>query len=268
MLTLKVWNTLSSETRQILINKCGFCVNETLLAPYRHNFDYDANGKKLKQVLEHCYLRPSDGKIIISMEVTPKYAPKETKKPAVKTTASKTTTANVATISAQEAVRKIDAGYSTAVSTLPQILKAFGDKKRMFQMNVRGEFEWNHRIECFYIGTNGKIYVDIYWQGDSTDGSDGFCLTDNPNGYRIPAEHYDDGRRTRTRHSDIRIDKDEIYSAIKLLKDVIAPKKVEKREPTCCVCGKTLTRTDIHYYDLTDYCIDCAIADGIRSSKD
>ena len=35
----------------------------------------------------------------------------------------------------------------------------------------------------------------------------------------------------------------------------------------CCVCGKKLTETDIDYYDLTSYCIDCAIADGIRNSK-
>lgn len=36
----------------------------------------------------------------------------------------------------------------------------------------------------------------------------------------------------------------------------------------CCVCGKKLTKEDTDYYDLTSYCIDCAIADGIRNSKD
>ena len=35
----------------------------------------------------------------------------------------------------------------------------------------------------------------------------------------------------------------------------------------CCCCGKELTNEDINYYDLTDYCIKCAIADGIRTSE-
>lgn len=265
MMTLKIWNTLDKSTRKEIINLCGFNAIDALLEPYHHNFDYDIVGKRLKKILECCYFRPSDKQIVVSIEVTPKYAPKETKKPVVKATAPK-----IVTITAQEAVRKIDAGYITAVSALPQILNAFGDKKNMCQMYVTGDFKWNHRIEGFYLGKSGKVFVDIYWQGDSTDGSDGFCLTDKPNGYRIPAVHYDDGSRTRTIHSDIRIDKDEIYNAIKLLKEQIQPamKKVEKKEPTCCVCGKPLTREDIHYYDLTDYCIDCAIADGIRTSKD
>ena len=36
---------------------------------------------------------------------------------------------------------------------------------------------------------------------------------------------------------------------------------------TCCCCGKALTREDKFYYDLDSYCIDCAILDGIRTSK-
>ena len=39
------------------------------------------------------------------------------------------------------------------------------------------------------------------------------------------------------------------------------------RVKTCCVCGKPLTKEDTDFYDLTSYCIDCAIADGIRTSK-
>lgn len=37
---------------------------------------------------------------------------------------------------------------------------------------------------------------------------------------------------------------------------------------TCCCCGKPLTQEDKFYYDLDSYCIDCAIRDGIRTSKD
>lgn len=51
------------------------------------------------------------------------------------------------------------------------------------------------------------------------------------------------------------------------------PKKTRKSstkkstKPTCCVCGKELSHEDINYYDLSSYCIDCAIKDGIRTSK-
>ena len=40
------------------------------------------------------------------------------------------------------------------------------------------------------------------------------------------------------------------------------------RKKTCCCCGKELSRLDTEYYDLTDYCAKCALADGILSSLD
>lgn len=82
MMTLKVWNTLAPETRKEIVNKCGYTASAELLQPYHHNFDYDGIGKRLKRILECCYLRPSDKKIVVSIEVTPKYEAE--KKPAKK----------------------------------------------------------------------------------------------------------------------------------------------------------------------------------------
>ena len=34
----------------------------------------------------------------------------------------------------------------------------------------------------------------------------------------------------------------------------------------CCCCGKELSVNDMNYYDLTNYCPKCALADGIITS--
>ena len=89
MMTLKVWNSLSSETRKEILSywyiepeKCPF--TRGLIDEYHHNFDYDDNGKRLKNILDCCYLRPSDKKIIISMEVSPIFADRYEQKNAAK----------------------------------------------------------------------------------------------------------------------------------------------------------------------------------------
>ncbi len=89
MITLKVWNTLAPATRREICVICGIKITDDLLQPYHHNFDYDISGKKLKYILGCCYLRPSDKKIIVSIEVSPKYeANKEHAKKLVKATSS------------------------------------------------------------------------------------------------------------------------------------------------------------------------------------
>ena len=35
---------------------------------------------------------------------------------------------------------------------------------------------------------------------------------------------------------------------------------------SCCCCGKPLNESDCRYYDLSDYCPRCALADGIITS--
>ena len=86
MMTLKVWSTLAPATRREICSICGIKITDDLLQPYHHNFDYDITGKRLKYILGCCYLRPSDKKIVVSIEVSPKY---ETKKEFVKKSTKK-----------------------------------------------------------------------------------------------------------------------------------------------------------------------------------
>lgn len=85
-------------------------------------------------------------------------------------------------------------------------------EKKIF---VNGERGWNHRITGFSF-YKGDLYINIYWQGDSTDGDSSVKIIPGKISYRIPAEHYDDGYITRTVHDDINIDSEELYNAIKL----------------------------------------------------
>lgn len=39
-----------------------------------------------------------------------------------------------------------------------------------------------------------------------------------------------------------------------------------KKVRHCCCCGRELNDSDCNYYDLTDYCPRCALADGIITS--
>lgn len=47
------------------------------------------------------------------------------------------------------------------------------------------------------------------------------------------------------------------------------PSVISERDKSirrCCCCGKELSISDMNYYDLTDYCPRCALADGIITS--
>jgi len=107
----------------------------------------------------------------------------------------------------------------SALAISPEIVSHYGKnpkghrgRKEIF---VDTEIGWNHRITGFSFYKK-NLYIDIYWQGDSTDGNDSVKIVSGKTAYRIPAEHYDDGYRTRTVHSDIIIDSEELYNAIKL----------------------------------------------------
>ena len=41
---------------------------------------------------------------------------------------------------------------------------------------------------------------------------------------------------------------------------------MRKLDRHCCCCGKQLNYDECEYYDLTDYCPRCALADGIITS--
>ena len=95
MITKKLWNSFDDSTRRAVIEiYCGQgfymlpSIYQNLKTPYNHDFDFDASGKKLKEILSTCYLQ-KDGKVNVIVSITPTYAPKTTNKPATKKSASK-----------------------------------------------------------------------------------------------------------------------------------------------------------------------------------
>jgi hypothetical protein len=127
---------------------------------------------------------------------------------------------------------------SLAISILPEVIKKFGYKlhgkysKTNDYINLKGytEFNWNHQIEGFFLTDKGMVCADIYWQGDSTDGSTSEYVNDLRYGKTIPAEHEWLGDRTYYKHSDLRISREEFEDAIKALGKFLAPDAIKARK--------------------------------------
>ena len=95
MITKKLWNSFDDNTRKAIIEiYYGQDFNvlpsryQNLKTPYNHDFDFDASGKKLKEILSTCYLQ-KDGKVNVIVSVTPTYAPKTTNKSVTKKSTNK-----------------------------------------------------------------------------------------------------------------------------------------------------------------------------------
>ena len=95
MITKKLWNSFDDSTRRDVIEiYCGQDFNmlpsiyQDLGTPYNHDFDFNASGKKLKEILSTCYLQ-KDGKVNVIVSITPTYAPKVANKSATKKSTNK-----------------------------------------------------------------------------------------------------------------------------------------------------------------------------------
>lgn len=112
----------------------------------------------------------------------------------------------------------VNSSLLSALAILPEIISHYGKNPRgcrgRKEIFVDTEMGWNHRITGFSFYKK-ELYIDVYWQGDDTDGDASVKIVSGKTSYRIPAEYYDDGYRTRTVHSDINIDSEELYNAIK-----------------------------------------------------
>ena len=125
-----------------------------------------------------------------------------------------------------------------AVSVLPEVIKKYGHKrwttsKHNDEIKLKGytEFEWNHQIEGFGISEkSGRVYVDIYWQGDSTDGNESEWADVMMYGKTIPAVHEWLGDRTYCKHSDLRISAEEFRNALKAVAKYLFPEEIKKRK--------------------------------------
>lgn len=124
-----------------------------------------------------------------------------------------------------------------AIAVLPEVIRKYGHKrwsgdKQNNRIIVKEftEFEWNHTIEGFFLSDKGVLFVDIYWQGDSTDGNDSLTAREAMYGKVIPAEHEFLGNRTYYRHGDLRITAEEFRNAVHAVAKWLSPEEVKKRK--------------------------------------
>lgn len=119
---------------------------------------------------------------------------------------------------------------NTLNTLIKEIVKKFGSDN---SIRISGtEFNWNHRVTGFTVGKNGILYVEVYWQGDSTDGDDyvSFSEVYGRGKSVIRAESYWDGYRTRYTHGDINVEKYEVEQLIKLLAEWLSPSAIKARK--------------------------------------
>ena len=146
-------------------------------------------------------------------------------------------------------MRKTNKYYRTALSTLmdgipviAEVLKKYGYYDEAYgEYRIRGikpEFNWNHRIDGFTLKKDGKVLVHIYWQGDSTDGTDCEYLSTivsilrSGRDFVIPAAWDNIGGiyGMCERHSPLRIDREELLKAFKEVAKYISPEAIKERE--------------------------------------
>lgn len=211
MITLKLWNSLTAETRKHIIEIADGAEyvklrKQLIEKPYHHNFDYDTNGMILKSILECCNLQ-KNGSINITVSITPEYAPVEKPQP-------KAPKINKEKAQKLEYAKKLRAGYASGISVFDEVVKKYGGFK------IRGEWQKNYRITDIGYGNNKKLkqkepYIGVDWVGSHTDGYASEWLSEirrqiNVRGeYIMPAEMEQDNHGyTRYRRYDICIDKD------------------------------------------------------------
>lgn len=146
---------------------------------------------------------------------------------------------------------------STNVTTLKtaiaEVVKKYGHDNKV---HLEGEFNWNHRLNGFYVNSKGEVSVIVYWQGDSTDGDDyaPFVKMWNDTAYNrehiIRAVHYFDGNRTYCKHGDLCTERYQLVELCKLLAEYITPTAIKERKKREMI-GKVQTKVSRKLY--TEY---------------
>jgi hypothetical protein len=128
----------------------------------------------------------------------------------------------------------------TALNLIPEIIKKFGFvTKYRSEINfprkvVSDNFNWNHSIEGFDLSKVGQLYAKVYWQGDSTDGTEYVPARYLIGGYTIKAEWDNVGGSwgMRCRHSPLEVTEEELRKAIKAIIPLLATDLIRARKKT------------------------------------
>lgn len=93
---------------------------------------------------------------------------------------------------------------------------------------VHDNYNWSHGIESVHLSSNGVVIIDIYWQGDKTDGTVCMTLWDAINGNnKIPGEWYDDGD---ARRYPITVERKEVVAMFKEVARLLTDEEIQKRK--------------------------------------
>ena len=125
-----------------------------------------------------------------------------------------------------------------ALSVIPEIIKKFGFVDKYHSEikfgwdTMKENFNWNHAIEGFFLSKDGKLYAHIYWQGDSTDGTDSVLASYLIGGYTIKAEWDNVGGSwgMECRHSPLNVTEDELRKAIKAIIPLLSADLIKARK--------------------------------------
>jgi hypothetical protein len=125
-----------------------------------------------------------------------------------------------------------------SLEVIPEIMKKFGfvgeySTEINFSRDVvHDNFNWNHSIEGFYLSKKAELYAHVYWQGDSTDGTDSVLARYLVGGYTINAKWEDVGGSWGREcvHSPLNISADEIGKAVKAIIPLLSSDLIKARK--------------------------------------
>lgn len=131
---------------------------------------------------------------------------------------------------------------NTPVDIISEVLKKYAPANKWWTEIYLGDktkFCWNHKIERVGLNRETKcVYLDVYWQGDSTDGKEAVSLASVlamfrlGRDYIVPAEHEWLGNGTYCKHSDLRISKEEVENAYKAIVAYLQKPSAKTRSTT------------------------------------
>lgn len=93
---------------------------------------------------------------------------------------------------------------------------------------VHDNYNWSHGIEGVHLNTEGVVSIDIYWQGDRTDGTEYMKLWNAISGNnKIPGKWYDDGKCERY---PITVERKELSAMFKEVARLLSEEEIQKRK--------------------------------------
>lgn len=93
---------------------------------------------------------------------------------------------------------------------------------------VHDNYNWSHGIEGVHLNTEGVVSIDIYWQGDKTDGTECMTLWNAISGNnKIPGKWYNNGACERY---PITVERKELVAMFKEVARLLSEDEIQKRK--------------------------------------